>query len=86
MIRMQADDLLFCIIEPGNLNRLKDGKPMVIDLAPHPGVTKIGFAFTPDGPFVERALQSLYGASGHIDIDALDRVLKEASAHTEVTR
>jgi hypothetical protein len=83
---MQTGGAVLCIVERGNIDRLREGKPMTIDLTAHPGAKEVLIFYTPDLPFVQQALTSLMSASGRISAEQLGRVIEEASKRSEVVR
>lgn len=84
---------VFCVIEPGNLQRLKEGRPLTIDL---PNGSSVMIAFTPDqaefsahlGLHVEQpepnTRRELVGV--HITPEAVSLALKACQGLPEVLR
>lgn len=70
------------VIEPGNIKRLKEGKPMKVDLRTLLGIeAQVVVVFTPDMPFVVQYLDSR-----PLDSETLSIALEKAQGRPEVMR
>ena len=88
-----SDRALFCVIEPGNVRRMKEGRPLKISL---PNGSRVGVAFTPDANrfLVELGVHTrMPDASGRIAFerarvttDQLEAALKRCRGLAEVER
>lgn len=90
-----SDCAMFAVIEPGNLKRLKQGKPLTVTL---PNGSSVMIAFTPDAnAFLERLGVAARMPEGeerggmtpfavHITAEQLDATLKTCQDLPEVDR
>jgi hypothetical protein len=55
MMQFPVGNTLFVVLEPGNIRKMREGKPLV--LRPFPGATVIGIVSTPDILELERRIK-----------------------------